>query len=113
MTGRLPSTVIVSALLRRANDTGGMGMMLARGDPQGGMILVIALENGGNPRVLERGIGPDGKVALIEWRPQDVDNPAQTTDYWQRRRRNDPDLWVVELDSPFAERFAAETILDD
>lgn len=113
MTGRLPSNVIVSALLRRVNDAGGMGMMLARGDPQGGMILVIALESGRNPRALERGIGPDGRVGLIEWRPQDIDDSSQVTDYWQRRRRNDPDLWVLELDIPFAERFAAETILDD
>ncbi|MBN9940404.1 DUF1491 family protein, partial [Listeria monocytogenes] len=30
--------------------------------------------------------------------------------YWRRRRDRDPDLWVVELDIPSAERFAAETI---
>jgi len=30
-----------------------------------------------------------------------------------RRRRNDPDLWVVELDIAQAERFAAETMLGD
>ncbi|MEG3125038.1 DUF1491 family protein [Sphingomonas sp. GB1N7] len=112
MSGRLPSGMLVSALLRRVNDAGGMGMMLARGNAQGGGILVIALENNANPRALERGIGPDGQVTLIAWTPQDVDDPAQVTDYWQRRRRNDPDLWVIELDIPFAERFAAETILD-
>ncbi|MFC3578649.1 DUF1491 family protein [Sphingomonas hylomeconis] len=111
MSARLPSSVLVGALLRRANDSGGMGMMLARGEPTGGAILVVALENGGNPRMLERGIGPDGKVALLI-SPQPVEDPAALTHYWQRRRKNDPDLWVVELDSPFAERFAAETILD-
>ena len=112
MTGRLPSSVLVSALLRRVNDAGGMGMMLARGEPQAGAILVIALHNNCNPRGLERGIGPDGQVGLIIWTPQDVNDLTEVTAYWQRRRRNDPDLWVVELDIPFAERFAAETILD-
>ncbi|QNQ09065.1 DUF1491 family protein [Sphingomonas alpina] len=113
MSGRLPSGILVSALLRRVNDAGGMGMMLARGDAQAGAILIIALENGQNPRALERGIGPDGAVALIESSRQIVDNPSEITAYWQRRRSRDPDLWVVELDIPFAERFAAETILGD
>lgn len=111
MSDRLPSGLLVSALLRRVNDAGGMGMMLARGDAQGGGILVIALESGNNPRVLERGIGPDGTMQLLAWTPPDVDDSSAITDYWMRRRRNDPDLWVIELDIPFAERFAAETIL--
>jgi hypothetical protein len=33
------------------------------------------------------------------------------SDYWQRRRSRDPDLWVLELDIAAAERFAAETII--
>jgi hypothetical protein len=111
MSGRLPSHLLVGALLRRANDSGGMGMVLARGDPTGGAILIVALEQGGNPRTLERGIGPDGKVGIIV-SPQQIEDPAGVTHYWQRRRRNDPDLWVIELDTPFAERFAAETICD-
>ncbi|MFX7883132.1 DUF1491 family protein, partial [Acinetobacter baumannii] len=38
---------------------------------------------------------------------------ATIADYWQRRRRIDPDLWVIELDIASAERFAAETLLVD
>lgn len=36
MDSRLPSGMLVTALLRRMNDSGGMGMVLAKGDPQGG-----------------------------------------------------------------------------
>jgi hypothetical protein len=91
MSGRLPSGVLVSALLRRVNDAGGFGAVMAKGDAQGGAILVIAVDKGAPPRLLERGIGP----------------------YWRRRRARDPDLWVIEVDIAAAERFAAETILDD
>jgi len=112
VSARLPSHLIVSALLRRVNDAGGMGVVRARGDAQAGAILVIALEQGGNPCVYERGIDPSGKTALLRSGPADLDSGTIDA-YWRRRRSRDPDLWVLELDIPFAERFAAEMILDD
>lgn len=112
VSGRLPSGMLVSALLRRVNDGGGIGMVLARGDAQAGAILLIAGERGRDYRALERGIGADGKVALIAAGPPG-DDPAALTAYWQRRRARDPDLWVIELDIASAERLAAETMLDD
>ena len=108
MTGegddRLPTGVLVSALLRRVNDAGGFGAVLAKGDAQAGAVLVVAVE-GGATRLLERGIGPDGRPGLIDSTPAD-DLPS----YWRRRRQRDPDLWVIELDIPQAQRFAAETL---
>ena len=113
MSDRLASGVLVGALLRRVNDSGGLGMVLAKGNERAGAILVVTLERGGNPRVFERGLGPTGAATLIETGPRDSADPAEITDYWRRRRARDPDLWVIELDIPFAERFAAETILGD
>ncbi len=112
MSARLPSGVLVSALLRRVNDAGGIGTMLARGDAQAGAILIVTLDRGVMPRLLERGIGPDGKSALVPAGPSDP-SPGEIADYWRKRRQRDPDLWVIELDIPAAERFAAETILAD
>lgn len=110
MIGRLPSGVLVGAMLRRVNDAGGIGTMLARGDDQAGAILVITLERGINPQAWERGIGPSGASELIRVGPQATDNIGEVNDYWQRRRIRDPDLWVIELDIAQAERFAAETM---
>ncbi|HJO66878.1 MAG TPA: DUF1491 family protein [Sphingomonas sanguinis] len=106
MDDRLPSHMLVTALLRRMNDSGGMGMVLAKGDPQGGGILVIIVDADRRERVMERGIGPNGRTALIDSTPAN-----DILSYWQRRRARDPDLWVVELDGAAAERFTAETIL--
>lgn len=106
MSERLPTHLLVGALLRRVDDSGGFGVVLAKGDASGGGVLVLVVDRGGPTRVLERGLGPDGAVALIDSTPrEDVDA------YWRRRRSRDPDLWVVELDSPTAQRFAAETLL--
>jgi hypothetical protein len=112
MSGRLPSGVLVGAMLRRVNQAGGIATMLARGDEQAGAILVITLEKGSNPSIWERGIGPTGAVELIGVGPQAHDNEAEISDYWRRRRSRDPDLWVIELDIAQAKRFAAETIIE-
>jgi hypothetical protein len=107
MSGRLPTGMMATALLRRVNDSGGSGMVLAKGTSDG-TILVVAIERGTPPKLLERGPGPDGRTILIDSTPaEDVDG------YWRRRRARDPDLWVIEVDIAGAERFAAETILDD
>jgi len=113
MSARLPSGVLVSALLRRVNDAGGIATLLARGDAQAGAILVVTLDRGVMPRLLERGIGPDGKTALLPTGPGDDAAADEIAAYWRKRRQRDPDLWVIELDIPTAERFAAETILAD
>ena len=108
MSERLPTHLVVGALLRRVNDAGGIAMVRAKGDPQGGAILLLIESRSSPVRVLERTIGFDSVAVLAESVP-----PDGAEAYWQRRRSRDPDLWVVELDIPEAERFAAETILSN
>ena len=110
MSERLTSAVLVSALVRRVNQVGGSAMVLAKGDATAGGILILALEKGGNPRFFERGIGGSGNSALVASGPATLADEREASDYWQRRRSRDTDLWVVELDIAGAERFAAETM---
>ena len=111
MSARLPTGLAVSALLRRVNDAGGLAVVRAKGDPQAGAVLVTVTDRNGPTRCLERGIGPSGEIALIDTTPRDSD-PAAIDDYCRRRRARDPDLWLIDLNIPSAERFVAETILD-
>ncbi|ODP35955.1 DUF1491 family protein [Sphingomonas turrisvirgatae] len=111
MTPRLASGLLVNALVRRVNAAGGSAMVLAKGDADAGAILILAVERGGSPRFLERGIGPTGAVVLVDSGPQSGDE-IEATAYWQRRRERDPDLWVVELDIVDAQRFAAEIMTE-
>lgn len=107
MEPRLASSVLVSALLKRAEAEGGFGTVIAKGDVTAGSIAVILLEKGARPRLFERLLQTDG---LYAWReslsPADDGNGLQKL--LDRRRRFDPDLWVIELDIASAERFAAE-----
>lgn len=109
MSARLAAGALVNALVRRAGQAGGFATVLARGDATAGAILIVAQDRGEHPRLIERGLGPGGTVELIAVGP--AGDADAVVDYWMKRRRNDPDLWVVELDIAQAERFAAETIL--
>ena len=111
MSDRLPSHLLVSALVRRANEEGGFATVLARGDRDSGVILLVCSERGALPFFLERGLGPNGKPQLMRSGPQDLADTEQANGYWQRRRARDPDLWVIELDIADSERFAAVTLL--
>lgn len=110
MSSALASGLLVSALLRRVNDAGGMGMVRAKGEAQSGAILLILTEQDRVPRLVERGFDRDGKAALRPAGPSGTPDLAAIEAYWRTRRARDPDLWVVELDIAAAERFAAETI---
>jgi hypothetical protein len=112
VSGSLATGILVSALLKRVNDAGGMGMVRAKGDPESGAILLILDEGTGAPRLVERAIGPLGLPALVATGPTDSADAAARESYWRRRRERDPDLWVIELNIASAERFAAETILN-
>lgn len=107
---RLATGLLVNALIRRAEGAGGGAMVLAKGDATAGAILLLLVERGVNPRFVERGIGPDGRPALLPAGPRGFADETEVTAYWRRRRTSDSDLWVVELDIADAERFAAEVI---
>lgn len=107
---RLTSAMLVGALRRRVNAAGGFAAIIAKGDESSGVILIQALEKGRETGLFERVPNFAGGYALMRCGPPAEEGPGATADYLARRRRSDPDLWVVELDIPEAERFAAETI---
>jgi hypothetical protein len=109
VSGRLPTHLAVGALVRRVNDAGGFAVVRARGEAQSGAFLIV-IEEEGRIRGLERFRDLDDRETLVPAGPSDGDGAAMD-DYWRKRRVSDPDLWVIELMIPQAERFVAETIL--
>jgi hypothetical protein len=108
MSARLSSSVLVGALLRRAEAHGGFAVVLAKGDASAGSILVILAERGARMHLLERLLQPDGRYQWQDTSALTVGSEEEIERTIERRRKYDPDLWVVELDIPSAERFAAE-----
>jgi hypothetical protein len=91
-------------MIRLTQASGGFAAVLAKGEREAGTILVVLTENGANSRVYERMPQLDGTRAWHCSKKQDTDNKSEFQEYLDRRKAQDPDLWIVELDSPDGER---------
>jgi hypothetical protein len=108
MEPRLQSSVLVNGLARQAQAQGGFAAVMAKGDSSAGAVLVILAEKGRKARILERLLRPDGEYGWQDVGVEALANDEEAEKFLIRRRRFDPDLWILELDVPSAERFAAE-----
>jgi hypothetical protein len=107
MIARLTATMLASALIRSAEAKGGFAAVLAKGDAQAGAILIITREKGAITGLYERLLALSGGYIWQRAVPQTVDNEGEIAEIVARKRARDPDLWVIELDIPDAERFIA------
>ena len=105
MDGRIPAHLEVAGLIRAVEAAGGFASVLARGERDAGTLLVVCCEKGANAAAYERMPQPDGTRSWSLSRAQDTENPKEFWDYCDRRKRQDSDLWIVELDIARAERF--------
>lgn len=106
MTARLTSAILAGAIIRRVNAEGGHAAVIAKGDQRAGAIILVCADRGNITSLRERIWAGDGYA----WQSVGPDAPGDRDAWLHRRRLQDPDLWIVELDIPNAERFAAESI---
>lgn len=104
---RLPAHLEVGSLRRLAEANGGTAMVLAKGEPDAGSILIVTLCRGEDARLYERMPQLDGTRSFVQVKEQTSENKSEFTEYLQRRRSQDPDIWIVEVDIDEAERFIA------
>jgi hypothetical protein len=113
MDERLPAHVEISGLIRAVGTAGGFATVIEKGERDAGTILVICCENGTNARLYERMPQLDGSREWTLSRLQDAENPREFSEYYLRRKRQDADLWVIELDIADGERFIGLTPFKD
>lgn len=105
MDDRIPVHLEVSGLVRAIQSEGGFGMVLAKGEPDAGTLMIICCENGTKLRAYERMPQLDGSRAWMLSKEQNAENPMEFSDFVERRKRQDSDLWILELDGVNPERF--------
>ena len=92
-------------MLRRVHAAGDFATVLHRGDDVAGSVALVHRGRDGTFRALARTLGAGGTYV---WRTAAT---GESVDPWVARQRGfDPDLWVIELDTPDPARFIDETI---
>ena len=102
---RLPARVEVTGLIRAVEAAGGFATVIAAGERDAGTLLVVCCASGRPAAAYERMPQPDGRRTWALSRQQDTENSNEFWDYLDRRKHQDGDLWIVELDVPNGERF--------
>lgn len=104
MDARIPAHIEASALIRRAQAEGGFAAVLRKGHEMAGTLLIVLTENGTNTRAYERMPQIDGTRQWALSRMEVVGKEQEFQEYLDRRRRQDDDLWIIELDVADGER---------
>jgi hypothetical protein len=105
MDERLPAHLEIAGLIRAVDAAGGFATVIEKGERDAGTILVICCENGTNARLYERMPQLDGSRKWTLSNKQASENQQDFIDYYNRRKSQDGDLWVIELDVANSERF--------
>jgi len=95
---RLRTAIWVEACIRRANlDSIGL-ILVHRGDPTAGTVLVKLNQHPQGCTVLLETRDPDGNRAWLKGTGPTLINEQAADAYIARHRQRDPDLWVIEIE---------------
>ncbi|MBW0143928.1 DUF1491 family protein [Sphingomicrobium sp. B8] len=108
MNERLAAGVEAKALMRRIMAEGGFATVLRKGDEERGSLLLVIAEKGRHFTCLERQLQVSGAYEWSETGPGSESEMAEISQFLEKKRRNDPDLWLIELDIANGKRFVAE-----
>jgi hypothetical protein len=99
----------VSALIRRAEQAGAFAVVVRKGDPRAGAVLVKVLNRSDrSTRLYAEATRLDGEPVWM--RPSSSDEEPDIDAYVERAARFDPDLWVVEIDDRDGRHFLTEPV---
>lgn len=105
---RLPAHLEASAILRLAESQGGFAAVLAKGERDAGTVLIVVQSRGKHGVLYEKMPQADGSRTFIAAKRQNTENPQEFSDYLARRRAQDSDMWLIEVDIADTERFIAQ-----
>lgn len=107
MEGRLPAHLEVAGIIRAIESQGGFASVIAKGERDAGTILILTIYRGENAVLFERLPQLDGSRPYIAAKQQNPEKPQEIFEYIERRRKQDPDIWVLEADIVDGARFVA------
>jgi hypothetical protein len=107
----LRSSILVQALIRRAQVAGAFVLVRQHGDDDAGSVLVLVNTLDGRARLL--GPARDADFNRVWGHECEDGAPYELAEtILQKRMGQDPDIWVVEIEDRQGRHFLTEKILD-
>lgn len=100
----------VEALRWRAEGAGAAVYIARRGDPDAGAVIVKVATLDGQARLYAPTRTMEGERAWMAPLGEDAMAESRADEYAERRREDDPDLWVVEIEDRHGRHFLTEPI---
>lgn len=105
----LSTDVWVSGLIRRAELEGAFATVVKKGDARAGDVVVKAYDaSTRTARLFSQSLDMDGQPLWIQ--PVASEMESELDAYLERRRKYDPDLWVVEIEDRQGRHFLQEKV---
>lgn len=105
----LSTDIWVGALIRRVEIGGGFAMVVRKGDPSAGAVLVKVVNRSDRScRLLAEATKGDGDRIWME--PVASREEPDLDRYIERAARVDPDIWVVEIEDRDGRHFLVEPV---
>jgi hypothetical protein len=107
MDDRLPAHLEISGMIRAIESQGGFASVIAKGERDAGTILILTIYRGENAVLFERLPQLDGSRPFIAAKQQNPEKPQEMFEYLEKRKKQDPDIWILEADIADGARFIA------
>jgi hypothetical protein len=98
-TPRVKASIWVSMALRMGNANGRFGVVVRKGDPDAGGVLVV-LRGRDGLSVLSQVRSAEGELAWMRATGPGAVDDAAVEAYIARQVKFDPDVWVIEFEAP-------------
>lgn len=105
----LSTDVWVSALIRRAELDGAFATVVRKGDQRAGDVVIKAYNTSERTaRLFSQSLDMQGQPLWIQ--PVASEMESELDAYLERRRKYDPDLWVVEVEDRQGRHFILDKV---
>jgi GMP synthase (glutamine-hydrolysing) len=109
---RLKSGVLVKAVIRRCDLAAVAAVVVRRGDPDSGAVLLKLNRGGeGGCTVLSQTRTPEGELVWLRATGAAPVTEAEADAYIARQAKYDPDLWVVEIEDREGRHFLDDRVI--
>jgi hypothetical protein len=99
MSARLPVHLWISACLSVCSRRGIGAYVAARGDADGGTVLLCVTARDGRVRILTQVRQLSGGLGWMEAFKNGPVDPPEAMAYIDKARARDPDLWVIDVEA--------------